>query len=639
MESDTRSIGRWKLLERIDEGVTGELWRIEDSSEGKDGYVAKLSPQSGVHDAEHTRSYFGTMRRLREVELPPRWIMPEAFGEDLGAAYMVRQYVHGRSVADFVPGGQGSPLPVAASIDLCRKLLYDLDAIHQLGVLHGGLTPSNIILDENGDSWVLDLGWGRYWTSTQAGPPETTVEAPKKLDRARYLPPEQQSPETFTPHGDLYSVGVLLQDLIQAAGGAGDLADPIEEIVNRSMALPEENFAAAREMADQLERLPLTPSEGSDRGSQRPMWPVAAGIGVILTILVALVVVVYPRLNGSDPARTAGVENSDSHSTKPPDPPPTVIPKIGPVSGELSRIIVGAEMDGFGSLLQVTDDGSTRPLVKAGTNARSPRWSPDGRQVAFVSYRTRRQWIGLVDVAANQVKWIEHPPGDARLPSWSPDSRRLAFLGEDADGTRIRILDPATGQIEILPNVRPGRESVSWSPDGEELVFSVPGGGIRIVSPGGGTPRKLSGIPAGAHAPAWAPGGDQIACLQEGARASVMLLVRPEGGLSHSLLLPGRAFGTPLWGPDGSTLLIRVDRGAESRICTVTTGAAPEVRIVSADETSAWAPAWWDATHVAFLVRRGVKTELLAAGVAGGAVETLAHFDTFVTAVSSHPSR
>ena len=68
------------------------------------------------------------------------------------------------------------------------------------------------------------------------------------------------------------------------------------------------------------------------------------------------------------------------------------------------------------------------PFIKAwGTNT-APRWSPDGRKIAFVSNRVDHSFIGIYDVATRSVKYMAPGVDRDTSPTWSPDSRRIAFI-------------------------------------------------------------------------------------------------------------------------------------------------------------------------------------------------------------------
>jgi dipeptidyl aminopeptidase/acylaminoacyl peptidase len=123
-------------------------------------------------------------------------------------------------------------------------------------------------------------------------------------------------------------------------------------------------------------------------------------------------------------------------------------------------------------------DGSDRVLLEEGLDTGVPRWSPDGKRLAFMAYRKgvfgdpyRVYTIPADGGAAGLVNGVNGPGGD---PNWSPDGRKLVFAPESWDvrqkqERRVSIVDLETGEVQMVP----GSEqmfSPRWSPDGKKLV-------------------------------------------------------------------------------------------------------------------------------------------------------------------------
>ena len=78
---------------------------------------------------------------------------------------------------------------------------------------------------------------------------------------------------------------------------------------------------------------------------------------------------------------------------------------------------------------QVTDmDKGEKPFITAWGANSSPRWSPDGSKIAFVSNRVNHSFIGMYDVATRSVTYISPSVDFDALPSWSPDGKQVAFV-------------------------------------------------------------------------------------------------------------------------------------------------------------------------------------------------------------------
>lgn len=119
-----------------------------------------------------------------------------------------------------------------------------------------------------------------------------------------------------------------------------------------------------------------------------------------------------------------------------------------------------------------------------------PQWSPDGQAIAFVTDRgpgtdEARLLFGdydlaLYDLNDKTVRLLTHLPGDVANPQWSPDAREIAFISEHQGIPNIYLLELAGGRIDPLTRIINGVSGItattpafSWSGDGSTLVFSA----------------------------------------------------------------------------------------------------------------------------------------------------------------------
>jgi dipeptidyl aminopeptidase/acylaminoacyl peptidase len=241
-------------------------------------------------------------------------------------------------------------------------------------------------------------------------------------------------------------------------------------------------------------------------------------------------------------------------------------------------------------------------LVRVRGSAGSLRWSPDGSRLAFVSGRGGHSFVGVYDVAARTVAWME--PGVDRdgSPAWSPDGTRLAFQRipassrltifrptREAEPWSIWVADVATGRGRQVWRAEPGAGSAYWGVEAaNQLLWSADD---RIVFPWERSGwLSLYSIPAaGGSATPLTPGEFEVEAVAATADRRALVVSSNQGDIDrrHLWLVPaagGRP--TPLtrgegieWDPaptaDGAVAYFRSD---------ARTPGHPRIRLASGEE-------------------------------------------------------
>jgi serine/threonine-protein kinase len=190
---------RYRLIERIDEGGAGEVWRGRDERLERDVAVKILGAQAD----EAFRARFTDEARRAAVVSHPNVVTVFDQGQDGPDAYMVMEYVRGRTLRDVVVerGALGS----VEAARIVAQVAGALDAAHTAGVIHCDVKPANVILDERGAAKLTDFGIAR----AARGPAEHELIA-----TPRYIAPERIEGKAPTPASDVYGLGLVAYELI-----------------------------------------------------------------------------------------------------------------------------------------------------------------------------------------------------------------------------------------------------------------------------------------------------------------------------------------------------------------------------------------------------------------------------------------
>jgi TolB protein len=125
-------------------------------------------------------------------------------------------------------------------------------------------------------------------------------------------------------------------------------------------------------------------------------------------------------------------------------------------------------------LLEVSDqDGyNPRPLLTSPEPIMSPSWSPNGRQLAYVSFENKHAGIYLQDVATGSRRLLSDFPGINGAPAWSPNGKTLALVLSKTGSPNIYLMDIATRRLTAITHDFYLNTEPAWSPDGKTLLFT-----------------------------------------------------------------------------------------------------------------------------------------------------------------------
>ncbi|MBV8713122.1 MAG: Stk1 family PASTA domain-containing Ser/Thr kinase [Solirubrobacterales bacterium] len=195
--------GRYKVLSRLGAGGMADVFLAEDEQLGRQ-VALKLLYQRFAEDPGFVERFRREAQAAAGLQHPNVVSVYDRGAYD-GTYYIAMEYLPGRSLKQLIR--QEAPLEPIRAIDITLQILKAARFAHRRGVIHRDLKPHNVIVDDSDNAKVTDFGIAR------AGASDMT-ETGSIMGTAQYLSPEQAQGHAVSAGSDLYSIGVVLYEML-----------------------------------------------------------------------------------------------------------------------------------------------------------------------------------------------------------------------------------------------------------------------------------------------------------------------------------------------------------------------------------------------------------------------------------------
>jgi len=207
LEPDTFLNGRYRLIAPIGEGGMASVYSAQDTRLGRTVAVKVLHPEF-ARDEPFLQRFQQEAEFSASLGAHPNIVAIYDVGEDGPRRYIVMELVEGRSLKDLIL--ERAPFSVSEAFAIGQQVASALEFAHSRGLVHRDVKPQNIMVTPQGVAKVTDFGIARSLAASQL------TRTGMVIGTVHYFSPEQAQGKPVTPASDIYSLGVILYEMLTA---------------------------------------------------------------------------------------------------------------------------------------------------------------------------------------------------------------------------------------------------------------------------------------------------------------------------------------------------------------------------------------------------------------------------------------
>ena len=482
-------LGPFEILGPIGVGGMGEIYRARDTRLSRDVALKVLSGDWAANPVRLER--FAQEARAASALNHPNIVTIFEIGDADASPYIAMELVDGRTLRQMIAG---APLTLRTALQVATQLADGLAKAHEAGIVHRDLKPDNVMVTKDGFVKILDFGIAKLVGGLgegDAGPFSHLTDTGFVVGTTSYMSPEQASGRAVDARSDQFALGLILYEMLTGRKAFDrptvvqtlsaiiqEDPEPVERVNPRVPAPllwvlarllakePEERYSSTRDLARELKQL-------------RDNFPVIQD--ATLPRIPAAAVPTPSAVPTATAVPAAPASTTATSAARTPRPVTTRVPAVRPRRLREFLFLLGAGVVFFAAgagagwwFRGKTVDAAPRDwqgelLLGGSTAVFSPRVSPDGQTVAFVTLQDGVSQVALLRPTSGDWTVLTRQKGLGSIYklSWSRDGAKI-FFDRVTDVPHGVYSIPAIGGEErlVLPDAQ-GPESL---PDGSLLV-------------------------------------------------------------------------------------------------------------------------------------------------------------------------
>jgi len=519
-----KTILHYKILEKLGEGGMGVVYKAEDTKLERTVALKFLSLASiGEEEKKRFKREAKAAASLNHPNIATVFAIDEADDQ----TFIAMEFIEGQSLQEIVGANRGKPMPIDKAIDYATQTAAGLQAAHEKGITHRDIKSANIMVTDKGQIKIMDFGLAKLANRSMMTKVGTT------LGTTSYMSPEQARGEEVDHRADIWSLGVVLYEMISGQlpfKGDYDSAvvysilheepEPLtalrtgvpislDGIIAKALAKEADTrYQHVDELPVDLkgiETATLSRSGVSTKQPRQSAWPSKLPwiVATLMTVIAAVALVRLMQI-GSD-ASTEQNFVKRAHLVLPEEAPLELIGSAPFAAGQTALTL---SPDGRQLVYVAKHNGSTRLFLRPldrfkatalpGTDgAYYPFFSPDGKWVGFFADNAMKK-VAIEGGEPVEICEVTHPYG----ATWASNDQ-IFFSNHDgvalmqvsaAGGKPASISEHSSSEVSSYywPSILPGTKHLLIQTSSSSIhVLTLENLGWKLLLAGGSNPRFL----------------------------------------------------------------------------------------------------------------------------------------------------